>query len=101
MKSPIGFVLLLVVALAGCDGGAGSKQSFSAPEGTTNTASQPVAPHRMADRAAVAEVATQNSDFKQVSLTQADTAASAAEAADRKIIRNANLTMEVNSTSDT
>ena len=37
---------------------------------------------------------------EQISLNQADVAASSAEAADRKIIRNANLTMEVNSTTD-
>src|SRR6185503_2876344 len=44
-------------------------------------------------------LATQ-AQHQQVSMNQVDTAASAAEAADRKIIRNANLTMEVDSTSD-
>jgi len=39
-------------------------------------------------------------ETEKVSLTDADSAASAVEAADRKIIRNANLTMEVNSTTD-
>ena len=38
---------------------------------------------------------------QQASLTQPETLASTAEAADRKIIRNANLTIEVNSTTET
>jgi hypothetical protein len=40
-------------------------------------------------------------EVKEVSLPQTETLASTAEAADRKIIRNASLTMEVNSTTDT
>jgi len=45
-------------------------------------------------------IVSQNANYQQVSLSQVDVSASAAEAADRKIIRNGNLTIEVNSTSE-
>lgn len=93
MKSPIGLVLVLLMALAGCSSARDTNTSNLL---TAREASQP---------AAIAEAQTKtvaglSAEFKQVSLTEADTAASAAEAADRKIIRNASLTMEVKSTSD-
>ena len=92
MKSPIGLVLVLLMAFAGC---------ASAPQGTTDTSAARAVSPPVAEVAVQRErVAGKSAEFKQVSLTEADTAASAAEAADRKIIRNANLTMEVKSTSD-
>ncbi len=92
MKSPIGLVLVLLMAFAACSSG---------QEAATNA---PSAESRQLEgrlmRLKWKPLPSQNAEFQQVSLTQADTAASAAEAADRKIIRNANLTMEVKSTSD-
>lgn len=90
MKSPIGLVLVLLMAFAGCSS-ARKATTANMPSANAETKS---------DSVAKTVSASQNEEFQQVSLTQADTAASAAEAADRKIIRNANLTMEVKSTSD-
>ena len=100
MKSPIGLVLVLLVALSGCSReGASSNVTSDSPvskgrvaaseervESTKPTYTQPALP---------------NAEVQKVSLNEADTAAASAEAADRKIIRNANLTMEVDSTTDT
>jgi hypothetical protein len=103
MKSPIGLVLVLLMALAGC-----SSARNGAPEAESSVKADKVDGDVAANstsqaytvKAAETRLASQNAEFQQVSLTQADTAASAAEAADRKIIRNANLTIEVKSTSD-
>jgi|SRR5688572_5164002 len=102
MKSPIGLVLVLLMALSGCGREAATSNALSTESRSTLQAEQ-------AEKSIAAETATTdetkvsplNAKYQQVSLNQADTAASAAEAADRKIIRNANLTMEVDSTSDT
>jgi hypothetical protein len=79
-------VLVLLLLLTGCD-------SASLRSAATNSA-----PKSEAEQ--VADGAGAGAQMKQVSLTDADTAAEAAEAADRKIIRNAALTMEVNSTTE-
>src|SRR5688572_27946456 len=91
MKSPIGLVLVLLMAFAGCS---------SARDAATNAPSAESRQLKAATTAQTETIASQNAEFQQVSLTHADTAASSAEAADRKIIRNANLTLEVKSTSD-
>ena len=103
MKSPIGLVLVLLMAFVGCSGGSPDTSALT----SGNTDSKPAARSTTATEtssdyksAAKTVSAVQRAEFQEVSLTQADTAASAAEAADRRIIRNANLTMEVNSTSD-
>ncbi len=80
MRSPTGLVLVLLLTLTGCGGQA---------EYATSSATQSAKP----------ETAAQVK-LKTVSLTETDTAASTAESADRKIIRNANLTLEVNSTTE-
>ena len=106
MKSPIGLILVLLMVLAGCD--ARDAATNAAPPGQMaydSASKAPVAESQKnstysADSVAQTVPAGETANFEQVSLTQADTAASAAEAADRKIIRNASLTMEVNSTSD-
>ncbi|HET9525577.1 MAG TPA: DUF4349 domain-containing protein [Pyrinomonadaceae bacterium] len=112
MKSPIGLVLVLLIGLTGC-GGAPTRNADSSGTYASDSAptSQPVQPEVAAKQVAATTysdphvqtrtTALPEANYQQVSLTQADTAASAAEAADRKIIRNASLTMEVNSTSDT
>lgn len=83
MKSPIGLVLVLLLALSGCGG---AQMEPSATQATdSQSGSLKAAPEE---------------ELRKISLTEADTAASAGEAVDRKIIRNANLTLEVNSTTD-
>jgi len=94
MKSPIGLVLFLLMAFAGCSS---AREEGTSNLSAANSVSQPVAEAGLVQSESVAG---KSAEFKQVSLTEADTAASAAEAADRKIIRNASLTMEVKSTSD-
>ena len=106
MKSPIALVLVLslafLLALTGC--GSSPRNAESAPTAITrqDTVSQTreVAKTDLPQPSSPIGIpkATQDEDFQDVSLNQADTAAAAAEAADRKIIRNANLTLEVNST---
>lgn len=93
MRSPIGFVLVLLIALSGCS----QQESATNATSAAYERSQLKVPEAVAQTRPVAD----QTEFKQVSLNDADTAASAAEAADRKIIRNANLTMEVDSTTDT
>lgn len=94
MKSPIGLLLVLLMAFAGCSRARdGSTSNLSAAQQVSQPAGEAASIQRES-------IAGKTAEFKQVSLTEADTAASAAEAADRKIIRNANLTMEVKSTSD-
>ena len=86
MKSPVGLVLVLLLTLTGCGG-----QMESASMRATDNAQSG------------SSTAAPEAELKKVSLTEADSAASTAEAAaaaDRKIIRNANLTMVVNSTTD-
>ena len=106
MKSPIGLVLVLLIVFAGCTGMRESATSAPPAARTEARKAEPAAQQESLaystdSLAKTAPAATRSSaEFEQVSLTQADTAAAAAEAADRKIIRNANLTMEVNSTSD-
>ncbi len=84
MKSPIGLVLVLLIALTGCDSAKEATVNGGVSSRSTQDVSEQKAP-----------------EIQKVSLTDADTAASAGEAADRKILRDANLTMEVNSTTDT
>ena len=107
MKSPIGLILVLLIACAGCGretaGTDNAMSTMRAEKDKTMAARERTdskATAYTAESVAKTVPAGQTANFEQVSLTQADTAASAAEAADRKIIRNASLTMEVNSTSD-
>lgn len=96
MKSPIPLVLL-VLALAGCNS---AKQSTPSPAGVNSTSEGRFAYDSGATQPP-ATTAPQAPEIQKVSLTDTAVAASAAEAVDRKIIRNANLTLEVNSTTDT
>lgn len=87
MRSPIGLVFVLLLTLTGC-GGASMERS-------ANLVSKSEVAQSRAGAGGGGDA-----EIKQISLTEAGNAASAAEAADRKIIRNADLTMEVNSTTD-
>jgi hypothetical protein len=109
MKSPIGLVFVLLMAFAGCatERGSATNAPPSGKDGQLqfDSKSEAAVASResstySADSVAKTVPGRQNAEFQQVSLTEADTAAAAAEAADRKIIRNASLTMEVDSTSD-
>jgi hypothetical protein len=107
MKSPIGLVLVVLLAFlmafAGCSGSSPrNAESAGTPTVSANdsvSVRKEVAQAYTADTPTVAAKASQqDANYQEISLNQADTAASSAEAADRKIIRNANLTLEVNST---
>ena len=128
MKSPIGLVLVfglvlaLLTASAGCSAGTKNDEGYLADSDTASQKApgQPAgasesksASDAANSRAGIATSISRDSESRieqtgfnqlpesqKISLSQADVAASAAEAADRKIIRNANLTMEVNSTID-
>jgi hypothetical protein len=100
MKSPIGLVLVLLIALSGCS--QQTAETNSAPGSPVLQAKAVPATERgLTATAGESQVPLPQAEFEKVSLSQADTADAAAEAADRKIIRNANLTMEVSSTTDT
>lgn len=96
MKSRIPLALL-VLAFAGCNSG---QQSSPSPAGVNSTSEGRYA-YDSGPSQPPATTAPQAPEIQKVSLTDAGVAASAAEAVDRKIIRNANLTIEVNSTTDT
>jgi len=100
MKSPIWLMLLLLMTLTACGGNSPSRfnaDSKAPPAGAATTSAGDTAGFNQVSRDSIAVPQEQ---LKQVSLTQTDAIASSAEAADRKIIRNANLTMEVNSTTE-
>jgi len=100
MKSPIWLMLLLLMTLTACGGNSPSRfnaDSKAPPAGAATTSAGDTAGFNQVSRDSIAVPQEQ---LKQVSLTQTDAIASTAEAADRKIIRNANLTMEVNSTTE-
>src|SRR5258708_27144085 len=84
----LSLTLLLILAFAGLSGcQKGNRSSISEPESS--------APARIEARSSLA-----SNDLvqgKQVSLNQADAANLASQAIERKIIRNANLTLEVTS----
>ena len=106
MKSPITLFVLSVLILGSvsCDS-ARTDSVASIPPGEANTG-------RVAETKAAAEsqrpatspgLAAKDGtvQFKKVSLDQSEKAEETSAAADRKIIRNADLTMEVSSTTDT
>jgi hypothetical protein len=106
MKSPSWLIFVLLMALTACGGGARDAATNSAPKSEAKAVSEKADGdagfNQAADTFAVTDqaVSLPKENLKQVSLTQADTLASTAEPAGRKIIRNANLTMEVDSTTE-
>lgn len=92
MKSLIIPLLTLLSFSLACSGG-GSKQMETV---STTTSTQ-----RDADKYIAQSVPEQTVQQQKVSLTQLDNEGSSAEAFERKIIRNAEITMEVSSTTDT
>ncbi|HEU4932504.1 MAG TPA: DUF4349 domain-containing protein [Pyrinomonadaceae bacterium] len=94
MKSPIILLLALLSFSLSCSGG-GTASDQNALKATTATYAQN---DKDAARTSVAESAVQQ---QKVALTDIDREGSSAEAFERKIIRNAEITMEVSSTTDT
>ena len=98
MKSPIILLLALLSFSLSCGGGTHSADAVS----STNAPSRNVAEHVEAPAKASAETMALDSVQQQkVSLTDVDKVGATAEAVERKIIRNAEITMEVASTTDT
>ncbi len=95
MKSPIILLLALLSFSLSCSTGGSSERATNSQAAVS---SQPAADsaNAVADKKVFDEVKQQ-----KVSLTDADKAGASAEALDRKIIRNADITMEVPSTTDT
>jgi hypothetical protein len=100
MKSPIGLLLISLIALTGCDGAKEAKTNSAVDVPQRQVATQTEPPKRDATATSATAGITYSMETQKVSLNEADNLAAAAEAADRKIIRNAALTMEVNSTTE-
>ena len=96
MKSPIILLLALLSFSLSCSGGGSAEQ---ANRSETTVAAQPAAEQDAKDPAKTAPV--YDAQQQKVALTQLDKEGSSAEAFERKIIRNAEITMEVLSTTDT
>ncbi|HEX6045157.1 MAG TPA: DUF4349 domain-containing protein [Pyrinomonadaceae bacterium] len=99
MKFPIGLLLVFLIALTGCDSAKDANTRSVAEGPPQGVASQGALPDGDVAANATAGI-THSVEAQKVSLNDAGTLAAAAEAADRKIIRNAALTMEVNSTTE-
>jgi len=96
MKSP----LILLLALLSFSLSCSSSQEFSAQKDVAQpaVATKPESSAQVATRAPAAQF--YDSQTEKVSLSEVDKAESTTEAADRKIIRNADITIEVPSTTD-
>ena len=94
MKSPIILLLALLSFSLSCSAGGGSAEraATNAPTATTD---------RFEVAKESAKTALYNLQQQKVSLTDVDKVGATAEASERKIIRNAEITMEVASTTDT
>jgi uncharacterized protein DUF4349 len=95
MKSPrFLFLILSLFLVAGCDSFESSRSMKSGQSDTAGSAKDTTAEGQSSLRK------EQGPTTQQVSLNQADQSQSVAEAVDRKIIRDANLTLEVPSPGD-
>lgn len=91
MRSPKSLLFLLsVLLLASCSRGSEYSARYKQTESSTATRNNSVA-----SEAPAAQAKTDNSTMQQVSLQQVDQAQSISEAMNRKIIRNADLALEV------
>jgi hypothetical protein len=98
MKSPIILLLALLSFSLSCGGGGAQSSETTNKEATSST--QKVAPDVDAKDPANTTPAY-NVQQQKIALTKVDNEGSSAEAFERKIIRNAEITMEVSSTTDT
>lgn len=113
MKSPAMTLFVLSVLILGsvaCESSAerptntaaGWTQSVPAESNVAQPATEEQAvAAKTAERDQVGDVTAGTVEFKKVSLDESEKAEETSAAADRKIIRNADLTMEVSSTTDT
>ena len=102
MKSPAitSFVLsVLILSSVSCESSADRSTNTAASEAATakRDVAQPTTP---ATQESTGDVTQGTVQFKKVSLDESEKAEETSAAADRKIIRNADLTMEVTSTTD-
>ena len=109
MRSPVWLMLLLLMTLTACNSGRNAETttaSRAVSDGDTAGATKREIEGQTANAGMVSQVSAdaispaKAIQLEQASLSQPETLASTAEAADRKIIRNANLTIEVNSTTE-
>ena len=106
MKSPITLFVLSVLILGSvaCDSARSDVASAPAADSTSGrvAATQPATEQQVAGATSSAGLTAEGTvQFKKVSLDQSEKAEETSAAADRKIIRNADLTMEVESSTDT
>lgn len=105
MKSPITLFLLFVLILGSvsCDSARSDVANAPAAEANSGRVAETKAATEQVAHDSVADLTAQDGtvQFKKVSLDQSEKAEETSAAADRKIIRNADLTMEVESTTDT
>jgi hypothetical protein len=99
MKSPIILLLALLSFSLSCGGGAADspRNVSSKTASSNNVAEQIEAP----DKESTKSLRYDSVPQQKVSLTDVDKVGATAEAVERKIIRNAEITMEVGSTTDT
>jgi len=97
MKFPIILLLALVSFSLSCSGGARSSESAIPPAGTSAQRNA----EQVEAKDAAKTTPQYDSQLQKVGLTELDKGGSSAEAFERKIIRNAEITMEVSSTTDT
>jgi hypothetical protein len=98
MKSPIILLLALVSFSVSCGGAANAPQNVSSRTASLkNVAEQIEAPAKESQKSPAYNSVQQ----QKVALTDVDKVGATAEAIERKIIRNAEITMEVASTTDT
>src|SRR3989442_13997213 len=90
------FVTLSLLAFLGCEGAKNERLAESEQRGSLS--GQSVA--KEATKEPAAGLANSKGPMQQVSLRQADQSQSIAEAVDRKIIKDAEFTLEVNFSSD-
>lgn len=102
MRSPIWLMLLLLMTLTAC-----SRDAATTSTATTATKAESARDTQglssnsgTLQYDAETKARAKEVQLEQASFTQPETLTSTAEAADRKIIRNANLTIEVNSTTE-
>jgi light-regulated signal transduction histidine kinase (bacteriophytochrome) len=95
MKAPIIFLLALLSFSLSCSSSANRTMST---EGVTAKKDSAPASQQIVDQ--IAKTSGYDATAQKVSLTDVDKAGSIADAADRKIIRNADITIEVPSTTD-
>ena len=98
MKSPIILLLALLSFSLSCAGGGGTSQQTPAKSSGVSTQEVAADP---APKDAEKTTAAYSVQQQKVGLTEVDNEGSSAEAFQRKIIRNAEITMEVSSTTDT